>query len=165
MNTLYTFWQTDKSDTGDNTGHEQIFISNQKAWYSWKGAYFAIKLSNFDIFLKLIWKVNLQNTLYTTVIYDSYHCFCFQLEKQFTDFHSRRKSVKTMPESEIYRVFEEVCDGEILDRLVLCKNHFQFFMTCCLNKLYAGFQILEIPSSMACIWGFSVKLCWLSLHW
>ncbi|XP_052815312.1 marginal zone B- and B1-cell-specific protein-like [Mya arenaria] len=39
----------------------------------------------------------------------------YQLSKGFDDFHGRRKSLKVIPESEIYTIVEEVCSGDKLD--------------------------------------------------
>lgn len=40
----------------------------------------------------------------------------YQLRKSFSDFHEKRPSLKVLPESEIYRLVDEVCSGKELDK-------------------------------------------------
>lgn len=39
----------------------------------------------------------------------------YQISKGFSELHQRRKSLKMLPESEIYRIVEEVCTGKELE--------------------------------------------------
>ncbi|KAH3867831.1 marginal zone B- and B1-cell-specific protein-like [Dreissena polymorpha] len=46
---------------------------------------------------------------------DACTAIVYQLTKVFDEFHSKRKSLKSIPESEMYRIIEDVCSGTILD--------------------------------------------------
>jgi hypothetical protein len=51
------------------------------------------------------------------VIDKMYFIYKLQLAKAFDDFHKKRPSLKVLPESEIYRLVDEVCEeGKELEK-------------------------------------------------
>jgi len=41
---------------------------------------------------------------------------CLQMTKSLDDVHNKRKSIKKLPESEVYDIIEKVCSGKELEK-------------------------------------------------